>query len=198
MLPDGRMITPVILNASSMTLQELSDAVCELREKINNTNIDKLLYQAIKTDTLIELRKLNLGILRRILAAKFSFHPIRGLKGKEKAKYYSTSMQHRLTDHNLTSGTVTVSNIGSLYREQRGHFGILEIVPPQILAVGLGAIQEKPGIYVDDDGQKKIGIRKVLPMCIAFDHRAIDFNTLVPFLKRLDEVFAQPCEIQNW
>lgn len=198
LLPDGKMITPVILNAGSMTLQELSDAVCELREKISNTNIDELLYQAIKTDTLHELKKLNLGIFRRIFAAKLSFHPIRGLKGKKKTEYYSISKQHRLTDRNLTSGTVTISNIGSLYREQRGQFGILEIVPPQILAVGVGAIQEKPGIYIGEDGEKKIGIRKVLPMCIAFDHRAIDFNNLVPFLKRLDKIFAEPSEIHNW
>lgn len=198
LLPDGRMITPVILNAGSMTLQELSNAVYELREKIDNTNIDELLYQAVKTDTLKELKKFNLGIFRRIFAAKISFHPTRGLKGKEKAAYYNIPIHRRLTDHNLTAGTVTVSNIGSLYREQKGHFGILEIIPPQILAIGLGAIQEKPGVYVEDDGQKKIGIRKVLPMCIAFDHRAIDFNTLIPFLKKLDEIFAQPSVIHSW
>lgn len=198
LLPDGKMITPVILNAGSMSLQELADAVCELRDKINHTNIDELLYQAIKTDTVNELKKCNLSIFRRIFAAKLSFHPIRGLKGKEKENYYGTSAQQRLTAGNLTAGTVTVSNIGSLYREQKGCFGILEIVPPQILAIGLGAIQEKPGVYADGDGEKKIGIRKVIPMCIAFDHRAVDFNALVPFLKKLDEIFALPGAIHTW
>lgn len=198
LLQDGRMITPVILNADSMALQELSDAVGELRNKIDHTNIDELLYQAIKTDTVKELKRFNLGVFRRIAAAKLSFHPVRGLKGKEKSQYYSDPAQDRLTHHNLTAATVTVSNIGSLYREQKGCFGILEIIPPQILAIGLGAVQEKPGVYVGEDGEKKIGIRKVLPMCIAFDHRAVDFSTLVPFLKRLDEIFAFPKVIHDW
>lgn len=197
LLPDGRMITPVITKTQNMSLLELSDAVAGLGEKIRNTNVDELLYQAVRTDTLKELKRFNLDIFRRILAAKISFHPVKGLRGKQKEQYYSGS-EPRLSDRNLISGTVTVSNIGSLYREQRGCFGILEIIPPQIFAVGLGAVQEKPGVYVGADGNKEIGIRKFLPMCLAFDHRAVDFCALVPFLKKLDEVFAHPDMIQNW
>ena len=95
-------------------------------------------------------------------------------------------------------GTVTISNIGSLYREQHGYFGLLEVVPPQVLAVGISAVQEKPGVFIDENGNKGIGIRKYLPMCLAFDHRAVDFDTLVPFLKKLDEIFADPLVIDQW
>lgn len=198
LLPDGRMITPVISNVESMTLEALSNTIFEMGKKIKNTNVDELLYQAVISDTFQELKKFRFGIIRRVLASKISFHPTNGLSGKEKKDYYKTSAFHRLSENNLVSGTVTVSNIGSLYKEQRGYFGILEIIPPQIFAIGLGAIQERPGVYVCEDGHKEIGIRKVLPMCLAFDHRAIDFNTLVPFMKKLDEIFANPDIIQNW
>jgi pyruvate dehydrogenase E2 component (dihydrolipoamide acetyltransferase) len=189
------MITPVIPDTGALTLDELSDAVSALEQKINNTNIDELLYRAVVADTFEELGKFHLSVLQRILANVFR---IKGLSGKEKRDYDQKPEQERLTEKNLTSGTVTISNIGSLYKEQKGYFGILEIIPPQIFAVGLGAVQEKPGVYVRVDGQKDIGIRKILPMCLVFDHRAVDFNAIVPFMKKLDEIFSAPGVIQHW
>lgn len=47
-----------------------------------------------------------------------------------------------MSEQNLISGTVTISNIGSLYREQEGYFGLLEIIPQQVFVIGLGAVQE--------------------------------------------------------
>ncbi len=197
-LSDGRMITPVILHTESKSLEALARSIGEMAAKIENTNVDELLYRAARNDTVGELKKLHLGIFRRIFASQVSFHRIRGLSGKNKSDYYRIPEEKRLTDRNLVSGTVTVSNIGSLYPEQRGCFSLLEIIPPQVFAVGLGALQEKPGVYTAPDGGKAIGIRNVLPMCLAFDHRAVDFNALVPFLKTLDGIFADPGIIRTW
>ena len=194
-VPDGRMITPTILHTETMDLNALSDAITDLGKKINRTNIDELIYRAVVTNTLNELKKGNLGVIRRILANLFG---VNRLKGKAKKDYYAIPESERLTDSNLIAGTVTVSNIGSLYKEQKGYFGLLEIVPPQIFAIGLGVIQEKPGIFVNPEGKKEIGIRNTLPMCLVFDHRAADFDALVPFLKKLDEIFAKPEVIRNW
>ena len=75
---------------------------------------------------------------------------------------------------------------------------LLDILPPQVFAVGTSALQEKPGVYTDQRGEKAIGVRRYLPMCLAFDHRVMDFSGLVPFLKRMDEIFASPAEIGTW
>ena len=192
-LPDGRMITPIIFNTQNMTLNDLSNEILKLDKKIGNTNIDEMFYRAAVSDTFTELKKFNLSVLLRIFDLN---QP--GLKGKEKEEYYKISNNDRLTENDLIDGSVTVSNIGSLYKEQKGAFSILEIIPPQIFAVGLSAIQEKPGVYICEDGHKEIGIRKTMPMCLVFDHRAVDFNALVPFLKRLDEFFKYPNEIHSW
>jgi pyruvate/2-oxoglutarate dehydrogenase complex dihydrolipoamide acyltransferase (E2) component len=198
LLPDGRMITPVIIDTETMTLDELSGAIVKLGEKIKNTDSDELLYSAAMDDTIKELKHFNLNVLQRILAAKVTFHPIRNLSGKDKKDYYLIPEDDRLTSENLTSATVTISNIGSLYKDQKGFFCILEIVPPQIFAIGLGAIQEKPGVFLNDHGEKEIGIRKIIPMCLAFDHRAVDFIELIPFLQKMDEIFAKPDVIHSW
>ncbi|EPB8196005.1 2-oxo acid dehydrogenase subunit E2 [Clostridium perfringens] len=85
----------------------------------------------------------------------------------------------------LEIGTITISNIGSTYREQRGAIALLDIIPPQVCVIGFCAILEKPGVYIDENGEKTIGIRKVLPICLAFDHRALDFGEIIPFIKKI-------------
>lgn len=92
----------------------------------------------------------------------------------------------------LEIGTITISNIGSTYREQRGAIALLDIIPPQVCVIGFGAILEKPGVYIDENGEKAIGIRKVLSICLAFDHRALDFGEIIPFIKKLDSIFENP------
>jgi len=198
LLPNGKMITPTITNAERMSLQDISKYISDISKRIENTNIDEMFYDAIYSDTVNELKRFNLSIIKRILAAKSGRYRIKNLVGKEKKDYYKIPEKKRLTQRDIRSGTVTVSNIGSLYKEQRGFFGLLEIIPPQVFAIGIGSIQEKPGVYLDLKGNKEIGIRKILPMSLAFDHRAVDFNSIVPFLKRLDEIFAKPNIIQKW
>ncbi|MGG2066954.1 2-oxo acid dehydrogenase subunit E2 [Bacillus sp. S14(2024)] len=197
-LPDGRMITPTIPNIEKKSLNDISNYIAELAKRIEKTNIDEMFYQAVFTDTVNKLKNFNLSVLRRVLAAKVSKHSIKGLEGKEKENYYKIPEHERLTEKDIMSGTVTVSNIGSLYKEQRGFFGLLEIIPPQVFAVGLSSIQEKPGVFLNQNGQKEIGIRKILPMCLVFDHRAVDFSSIIPFLKRIDDIFAEPDIIHNW
>jgi pyruvate dehydrogenase E2 component (dihydrolipoamide acetyltransferase) len=197
-LSDGKMITPIIRNIENMTLEEISGAIANLSRKIENTNINEMLYQAVRADTIDELKKFKLSVLKRIVASKISKHRITGLKGKDRREYYRIDESNRLTEKDLMCATVTVSNIGSLYKEQKGFLCLLEIIPPQVFAIGIGSIQEKPGVYVSQNGTKEIGIRMMLPMCLAFDHRAIDFSSIVPFMKRLDEIFSDPVVITRW
>ncbi|QAA32447.1 2-oxo acid dehydrogenase subunit E2 [Clostridium manihotivorum] len=198
LLSDGKMITPVMPNADKMSLEDIADYVIKLSKRIENTNVDEMLYKAVIADTINELKKLNFGVIRRIIASKVTRYRIKGLQGKEKEEYYKIPENERLIEEDIMSGTVTVSNIGSLYKEQRGFFALLEIIPPQVFAVGLGSVQERPGVYIKENKTKEIGIRKILPMCLAFDHRAVDFSSIIPFLKRLDEIFANPEVIHHW
>jgi pyruvate/2-oxoglutarate dehydrogenase complex dihydrolipoamide acyltransferase (E2) component len=137
---------------------------------------------------LILVKKLNFNILKRIIAGEITKHPVKGLRGKE----------DRLTKEDLLSATVSVSNIGSLYKDLKGYFGMLQIIPPQIFALGINALQEWPGVYVDSNNVKAIGVRKYLPLTIVFDHRAVDFYALIPFIKECDEIFNNPERLNEW
>jgi pyruvate dehydrogenase E2 component (dihydrolipoamide acetyltransferase) len=198
LLPDGRMITPIIAKANKMSLSALSDAVAALARRIDQTNIDELLLEAATAGTRDQLRNRPFGVFRQILAAATSQNRTPRLRGEARQRYYNLPADVRLTKDDLMDATVTISNIGSLYREQRGFFGLLEVIPPQALAIGVGAVQDKPGIYTDPRGVQQIGIRKVVPLCLAFDHRAFDFDAVVPFLCRMDQVFGRPDQIFSW
>lgn len=199
LLPDGRMITPVIYNTGKMSVYEISEYISKLSEKIKKTNIDEMLYKTVIADTVNELRQLNIRkVIGRTIASLISSNQVKGLSGKRKKHYYRIPDKDRLTEQDILNGTVTVSNIGSLYKEQKGFFTLLEVIPPQVFAVGIGSVQEKPGVYINNVGKKEIGIRKTLPLCLAFDHRAVDFYAVIPFIKRLDELFNNPGVIHTW
>jgi pyruvate/2-oxoglutarate dehydrogenase complex dihydrolipoamide acyltransferase (E2) component len=198
LLPDGRMITLTIPKAEKMSLKDISNYISCLSKKIEKTNIDELFYQLAFADTVKELKSFHLRVMQRILASKITRYRVKGLGGKEKENYYKIPETERLIEKDVVSGTVTVSNVGSLYKEQKGSFALLEIIPPQVFAIGIGSVQERPGVIVQRDGKKEIGVRKILPMCLAFDHRAVDFSSIIPFIKRLDVIFAEPEVIRKW
>lgn len=64
-------------------------------------------------------------------------------------------------------------------------------------AIGISAIQRKPRVCVVD-GEEQILPRGVMPICIAFDHRAMGFYDIVPFIDRLEQIFAEPEVIRMW
>ena len=38
----------------------------------------------------------------------------------------------------------------------------------------------------------------VLPLTVAFDHRALDMGDMIPFFEKLDEIFANTEMIKEW
>jgi pyruvate dehydrogenase E2 component (dihydrolipoamide acetyltransferase) len=82
--------------------------------------------------------------------------------------------QRKVSVEELQGGTFTISNQGSI---GGGHFTPI-IYAPQVAILGVGQGQAKP---VALDG--KIGIRTILPLCLAYDHRVLDGANALRFLK---------------
>ncbi len=197
LLPDGRMITPTILDCGNKSVRQISNDVAEIKRKISNTDIDELLFSAIRNDTLNEIRKFNVGIIRRIVAAKITKRPVKGLRSSEKKRYYGIPGGDRLTKDDLLSATISVSNIGSLYKNLCGYFSMLQIIPPQVFALGINALQDRPAVYMNSSGAQEVAVRKFLPLTLVFDHRAVDFSALIPFIKECDAIFANPERVKD-
>lgn len=198
-LPNGEMMTINLHNFENKNLNQMADYIKDVNRRVANTNLNEVMFDVSLDNTLTALRHGKIKqTIYRLIGSKTGKHKVKTLSGKAKKEYESIPEKDRLTKRDIEQGTITVSNIGSTYRQQRGETCLLEIVPPQVCAIALGAVQDKPVVIVNENGEKEIAIRQVMPLCIAFDHRALDFGEIVPFIKRLDEIFEAPEIIHTW
>lgn len=198
-LPNGEMMTINLHNFENKNLNQMVDYIKDVNRRVANTNLNEVMFDVSLDNTLTALKHGKIKqTLYRLIGSKTGKHKVKTLSGKAKRDYEAIPEEDRLTKRDIEQGTITVSNIGSTYRQQRGETCLLEIVPPQVCAIALGAVQDKPVVIVNEKGEKEIAIRQVMPLCIAFDHRALDFGEIVPFIKRLDEIFEAPEIIHTW
>ncbi len=198
-LPNGKMMTINLRDFGNKNLDEMTAYINDVRRRAEKTNLTEAMYSVSFDNTMKNLKKGRIfQTIGRLYGANFGKCKISHFRGKAKREYESIPETERLTIKDLEQGTVTVSNIGSTYLSQRGATALLEIVPPQVCALSVGAVLDKPVVVKKSDGRKEIEARSVLPICIAFDHRALDFGETVPFMKRLDEIFENPSVIRSW
>ena len=198
-LPNGQKMTINLRDFGNKNLDEMTAYINDVRRRAEKTNLTEAMYSVSFDNTMKNLKKGRIfQTIGRLYGANFGKCKISHFRGKAKREYESIPETERLTIKDLEQGTVTVSNIGSTYLAQRGATALLEIVPPQVCALSVGAVLEKPLVVKKSDGRKEIEARNVLPICIAFDHRALDFGEIVPFMKRLDEIFENPSVIRSW
>lgn len=198
-LPNGEMMTVNLHNFENKNLDEMSTSIRDTQRRAEQTDLNEAMFEVSLDNTMTALKKGKfLQAIYRLIGSKTGKHKVTTLKGSAKKEYNAIPETERLTKHDIEQGTTTISNIGSTYRNQKGSAALLEIIPPQVSAFAVGAVQDKPLVVTNDFGEKSVEARQVLPICIAFDHRAIDFGDIVPFLKRLDGIFANPSEMNLW
>lgn len=198
-LPNGEMMTVNLHDFEEKNLDEMTDYIQDVYRRAENTDLNEAMFEVSLDNTLTALKSGKIGqAVCRLIGSKTGKHKVKTLHGAAKKAYENISVEDRLTKRDIEQGTVTVSNLGSVYRAGRGAAALLEIIPPQVTAFGVGAIQDKPVVVTDAFGEKHVEARQVLPICIAFDHRALDFGDIVPFLKALDSIFENPQIMYTW
>ena len=89
----------------------------------------------------------------------------------------------RLRSSEMSDPTITVTNLG-----EQGVASVYGVIyPPQVALVGFGKITDRPWAQ---DGM--IGIRPVISMTLAADHRASDGHTGARFLNAIDHLLQDP------
>lgn len=135
MLPDGGMMTVNLHDFDKKSVEEMRDYVADVRRRMENTNMEEAMFDVSLTDTVRGIKKAK-NIKRPVPPHRLQNrkHRIKGMSIKEKKEYLKIPASERLTAHDIEQGTVTVSNIGSVYPGQTGVTSLLEIVPPQVCA----------------------------------------------------------------
>ncbi len=92
----------------------------------------------------------------------------------------------KLKSSELTDGTVTVTYLGD--RGVERVYGV--IYPPQVALIGFGKVKEQPWA---ENGM--LGVKPVLNITLAGDHRATDGMTGAKFLEALTNYLTKPAEL---
>jgi pyruvate/2-oxoglutarate dehydrogenase complex dihydrolipoamide acyltransferase (E2) component len=192
LLEDGTTLSVVFPRVEEKSLAELQDAIDRLGRGIKNSDLREVLSVTALHDTLRRVRSGNPAGIMRVISAALGLNRLPFLRGTSRKSYYGTDASTRLGARDIDAGTVVVSNIGSIRKEGDGKFLLIDVIDPQVFAVGISALQERPGIATGQDGVKTVGIRTVLPLCLVFDHRAFEFSALLPFLERVGRLLADP------
>ena len=61
----------------------------------------------------------------------------------------------------------------------------------------VGAIERRPWVVVDDEGNEKLDIRDVMTLCVAFDHRIMDGVLGARLTRRINELMENPILLED-
>ena len=198
-LPGGGMMAVNVHNCERLSLRQLGAAVGDFRRRLDNTILERPMFGASLDDTMRRLKRGRVDILlMRVIGHSLGSGRMPLLWGKARKAYRAIPKEDRLTTRDIEAGTIMVTNFGSVYRGAYAPPAMINLIPPQICAIGIGGVAERPGTAAKPDGAKEIALRKFLPIQVIFDHRAIDYGDTVPFMKRLDEIFANPEDMAGW
>lgn len=194
-LKTGEMMTINMHDMQDKTMSQMRDTIADSVRCANNSDMNEVMFEVSLDNTLQGLKRGKIAqTINRLVGSKTGKHKVKTLTGKAKKEYYSIPVTDRLTKHDIEQGTITVSNLGSVCRNWNGICTLLEIIPPQVCAIAIGATQLVP--IAEQDGTIRTGYR--LPFTIAFDHRALDMGDITPFVNKLNEIFDNPDIIREW
>lgn len=199
-LPSGEMMTVNMHDMGNKTLSEMTAAINDTARRAKNSDMNEVMFEVSLDNTITGLKEGKvIQAIRRLYGSKMpGKHKVHTLSGDKKKQYYSIPVSDRLTKHDIEQGTTTISNLGSVYRDHKGTCTLLEIIPPQTTAFAIDSAQKRATVVTDENGKDSIDVRLIMPITIAIDHRALDYGDVVPFMRKLDEIFENPSVIQSW
>jgi len=196
LLENNEIVVINLRNFEDKTLVEMQEYINKIAQRIGNCNIHIPLYRVSVSSMIDEIKKGHLlKALNAFLGAAFDKSKP---NKKEMKEYDQIPIEDKIIPSDLQPGTITISNLGAACKGLNGFMGILEVIPPQVFAIGIGCIQEKPCVIKNETNQTSIEVRKVLPLCLGFDHRALNFGEIVPFIQKLEYIFKHSELLGDW
>lgn len=195
-LENGETFTIKILHSEEKNLKELQEEISDVIYRMKNTDINRIL-----TDMAIN-RELAFALTGKLPQAVAM--GICGLLGKSKMGAISDLFnrppleENALTVEHFSEGTVCFSNWGTLDKCLTGAGTQAPLLYPQVFMMGVGTVQDREYPFRNDKGEVDIGVKKILPITLTFDHRIGALNDVLPFIKTIENVFENPEVIKNW
>ena len=196
LLENGETFPIKVRNTEKMTLKELSEEFIRLTTTLQTTDTDRVLFDIVLQRIIgFILRGKLFTTAAQIATGYIGKYKVATVKGLfEHAPHDSTSLQVQ----DMNEGTVCLTNLGSLDHSLNGNVTYAPILYPQVFIMAMGAVRDQEYAFRNEKGEIDLATKKVLPINVMFDHRIGGFADVVPFLKKINEIFENPEVIREW
>ena len=202
---DGSTFQMKLRHLEDKTLEEITSIAADARERLENTNLDEVMFEVSRQRVLGELSHGRIiSPLCQTLKASF---------GKRKAVHLSTTLKSDFLKiigkkelqnnigvkmEELNEGSVCFTNWGAICNNSNFNIVSGPLLYPQVFLFSMGRLREEKYVYEDESGAMRMGTKYVLPFGMNFDHKIGGAYELTPFINKLDEIFESPEVIYNW
>ncbi len=196
LLDSGETFPVKVRACEEKSLKELSLRTAELVKMIKTQDVDRVIFDMIAQRTIGFI--LNGKIISTVAQT------VAGYVGKGKVATVKGIFEHAprtpdyITPQDLNEGTVCLTNLGAVNKTLNGRVTNAPLLFPQVFLMAVGVARDENYVYKNEKGEIEMGTKKVLPITITFDHRVGGFGDILPFIQKLDEIFANPKVIREW
>ena len=196
LMKNGETFPVKVKETENKTLKELSEQTADLVERLEKTDIDKVMFDVITQRTVGLLLKGDIkATIAQTVTGYVGKHKVAKLKDLFNPAPKDGSM---LFKDELDEGSVCMTNWGILYNGLNGNVTYTPLLYPQVFLFAMGVVKDCDYAFRNEKGEVDIATKKTLPVTLMFDHRIGAFNDVMPFIKKLDEIFRNPEIIKEW
>ena len=201
-LQNGETFQVKVKHLEEKSLKETAEAVEEIKEKLKETNMKRVLFNlAGKRMAGYAAKGKIITTLSQFTSAYFGKAKIAKLSKLFKKKYYTSSQpkkKNSLKLDDFSEGTVCFTNWGTLYDGLDVNITYIPPLYPQVFLFGIGRTKKEKDVFKNEEGVVDIEYKDILPVTMVFDHKIGGASDLVPFIRALDKILENPEIIKEW
>lgn len=195
-LESGETFPVKVRAIEGKSLKEIAEQIDEIMYRVTKTDFNGVLFDTIsqrmvgfvlKGKLWSSFRQISTGVIGKYKVSKVT------AMFEKKVKH-----EDSLGINDLNEGTVCLTNWGPLYKEMNGLVTYTPLLYPQVFLMAVGNMRDKEEVFRNEKGEIDLRAKKVLPITLIFDHRIGGFNDVMPFLRKVDEIFANPEILREW
>ncbi len=202
---DGSTFQMKLLHLKDKSLKEIALMAADARRRLENADLEEVMFEASRQHIIGELSKGRIaGPLRQAMSASFGKDKVVKLSETLKSDFLKLTGKKELQPasgikiEEVNEGTVCFTNWGAIC--ENAGFNIVSgpLLYPQVFLFSMGRLREEKFVYEDESGNLRLGSKKILPLGLNFDHKIGGAYELIPFIRKLEEIFENPEVMYNW
>lgn len=184
------------------TLSEIAEQLEEIKYRLGKTNMKRAYFNVAGQRMAGYAAKGKItSTFAQFRSAYFGKNKIAVFSKLFKKKYYKNNSKGKyegLRADDFTEGTVCFTNWGTLYDRLDVNITYISPMYPSVFLLAAGRVKDESFAFKDANGQVDIGVKKILPLTLIFDHKIGGAADIMPFIEKMDAIFANPAVIHQW